>query len=130
MTKQSVWDQPTDKLSQGLGWLSLGLGLAEIAGAQPMAKSLGMKGREPLLRAFGFREIASGLGIFLSKDSMPFVAARVLGDVMDIVVLANQRRELNPKRENVDAALATVLGATALDICCLRMQAKQRAMIG
>jgi hypothetical protein len=50
-----------NSLAKGLGWLSLGLGCAELIAARPMTRALGMRGMETLVRLFGIREIAAGV---------------------------------------------------------------------
>lgn len=106
-----------DHLARGLGWFSIGLGLAELLGARRIARGLGMEGREALLRAYGAREIASGI-MSLSIDHEAGIAGRVLGDVVDVATLATARRGDNVKRGNVDLAIAAVVGVTILDIVC------------
>jgi len=44
------------RLAGGLGWFSIGLGLLELTAAGPLARGLGMRGQENLLRAYGLRE--------------------------------------------------------------------------
>ena len=50
-------------LAQGLGWFSIGLGLAELLAPGNLARFLGMEERTELIRVYGMREIATGLGI-------------------------------------------------------------------
>ena len=51
-----------DSLARALGWFSLGLGLAELLAAPRITRSLGLRGKERLIRAYGVREIAAGIG--------------------------------------------------------------------
>lgn len=54
-----------EKLAKGLGWFSIGLGTAELLAPRMVANICGMPGRNTLLiRLFGLREIAAGVGIF------------------------------------------------------------------
>ena len=103
-----------DRIARGLGWLSIGLGLGEIVMAPQLARALGMRGQEPLLRAFGAREIAAGV-LTLSVDKTLGLWARVAGDGVDAAVLAGAMRNGNSKRGNAGLALAMVLGIGALD---------------
>ena len=48
-----------EQLARGLGWFSIGLGLTEIAAAPILARTLGLVGKEGLIRAYGLREIAN-----------------------------------------------------------------------
>ena len=51
-------------MARGLGWFSIGLGLAEVLAPRALTRGLGMQGSEQLLQAYGLREIATGIGIF------------------------------------------------------------------
>src|ERR671938_390501 len=53
-----------EQLARGLGWFSIGLGLAELLAPRGVAKVAGMRGNAGLIRLFGLREIASGIAIF------------------------------------------------------------------
>lgn len=105
----------TDRLARGLGWFSIGLGLAEILAARRIARSLGMEGREAVLRAFGAREALSGI-LCLSVDKRCGLWSRVAGDGLDITTLSAGLVDDNPKRDNVALALAMVAGITLLDV--------------
>lgn len=119
MTSASLQMTPSEsrRLARFLGWVSLGLGAAEVAAPRRLARALGMQGHEPLLQLYGAREIASGVAI-LSTESASSVWSRVGGDALDIGTLALQLRHDNPKRGNVALALAAVGGITMLDWAC------------
>src|SRR5437868_6148525 len=103
-----------DRIAKGLGWFSIGLGLAEILAPRQITRALGMQGSESLVRVYGFREIAAGL-VTLSPDKHVGLWSRLAGDGLDIATLLRAMRHDNPKRGNVTVALAMVLGATLLD---------------
>jgi hypothetical protein len=105
----------SDRLAKGLGWFSLALGLVEMLAPRRLARVLGMRGHEPLLQAYGAREIASGV-VTLSPDKEVGLWSRVAGDGVDLLTLLTALRRDNPKRENVGMAIAMVLGVTMLDI--------------
>ena len=107
------------KLAMGLGWFSLGLGLYEMLAPGHLSRTLGLEGREGLLRFYGVREIGSGLGIFLTQPNpVPWVWARVGGDALDLGTLGMALKPDNPKRGNAALALASVVGVTVLDVLC------------
>ncbi len=108
------------KVARGLGWFSIGLGVAEVVAGKALGRALGMEDRSWLLRLYGVREIAAGVGIFARDNPAPWVWARVAGDVLDIATLASAYTEDNPKRDNVAAAIGSVLGITAVDYWCAR----------
>jgi hypothetical protein len=105
----------SDNLAKALGWFSIGLGLVELIGARRMAQALGMEGREGLLRAYGAREIASGVTC-LSADGMAGVWSRVAGDALDLATLFHAYSDDNPKKTNVGLAIAAVAGVALLDL--------------
>ena len=104
-----------DRLARTLGWFSIGLGLFEILAPGYLARSLGMRGREALIRAYGARELSSGV-LSLSVDKTVGLWSRVAGDGLDVVTLLGALRLRNPKRGNVTAALAMVAGVTLIDL--------------
>ena len=107
-----------DTLARGLGWFSIGLGLAEVLAPRTLTRSLGMKGHENLVRAYGIREIVTGFGILASRDPQPWIWARVGGDALDAATLAGALGPENRKRENAGLALGAVAGVAALDLYC------------
>jgi len=103
-------------LAEGLGWFSIGLGLLEVAAARSMANGLGLRGQENLVRAYGVREIVTGIGILASRpeDRGPWLWGRVAGDALDMATLAAGMRQGGGGAAGL--AMAAVLGVTVLDI--------------
>lgn len=104
--------------ARALGWFSLGLGVAEIAAPSVIARLVGARANartKGLLRALGLREVASGLGIFSASDSPRWVFSRVLGDAIDLALLAEIVRERPRQRGRALTALAAVAGVSVLD---------------
>jgi len=114
-TSKSVSFDPK-AVAEGLGWFSLALGLTELLFAKGLARTLGMKGQEGLIRAYGLREIATGVGIMKAKDPTPWIWGRVAGDALDIATLAKYATDGHAERGNVAIALGAVVGATAMDV--------------
>jgi len=102
--------------ARGLGWFSLALGFTELVFARGIARTLGMRGRDSLIRSYGARELATGIAILAAKDPAPWIWGRVAGDALDIATLARYSGSDNPGRGNVAIAMGAVLGATALDV--------------
>jgi hypothetical protein len=113
-------------LAQGLGWFSIGLGVAELVAPEQLARFLGMEEHTQLIRAYGAREIATGLGILTQEDPTPWMWGRVGGDVLDLGTLAFGLSRDNPQRGNVGMAVAAVAGVTALDIVCAQKLSAER----
>ena len=107
------------KLSLGLAWFSLGLGLYEVVAPKHLSRLLGLEGKEKLLRFYGFREIGAGLGIFASQPNpAAWVWARAGGDALDLATLGTAFRPDNPQQKNAFAVVLAVLGVTVLDMLC------------
>jgi hypothetical protein len=104
----------SDRLARNLGWFSIGLGLVELLGAHRITRTLGMEGQETMVRAFGLREIGSGM-MTLSVDKEVGLASRIVGDGLDIVTLGSAMHPDNHKQDNVAIALVMVAGVTLLD---------------
>jgi len=105
----------SDRLARNLGWFSIGLGIVELLAAEKIAGALGMRGKENLVRAFGVREVTSGI-ITLSVDKQAGLGSRIAGDALDIATLATAMRPDNPRRDNACLALLMVAGVTFLDL--------------
>jgi uncharacterized membrane protein len=70
------------------------------------------------IRAFGAREVASGLAILARPDRAGWVWSRVGGDAIDVSYLTSALNSPDADRGRVSVALAAVLGVTALDVLC------------
>jgi hypothetical protein len=81
-----------------LGWFAIGLGLAEILAPRALTRGLGMEGHEQIVRAYGVREIATGIGILSSTHPVPWIWGRVGGDALDIATLATGLQQAIRKR--------------------------------
>jgi hypothetical protein len=113
-------------LAQGLGWFSIGLGLAEVLAPRQLARSLGMDEHTRLIGAYGVREIATGIAILTQRDPTPWIWGRVAGDALDLATLATGLDRRNPERGNVGLAIAAVAGVTVLDVICAQGLSTQR----
>ena len=118
-----------DSLASGLGWFSVGLGLAQIAMPDRVARIAGI---EPtpnnirMMRTFGMRELTSGVGILTQPVPDKWLWSRVVGDVLDLTMLGVAlSRDENDRGRTMGATLA-VLGVTGLDILAARELSKKR----
>jgi hypothetical protein len=108
-------------LARGLGWFSIALGAAEVIAPKRLSRVLGLEGRETLIRAYGLREVATGIAILSAGDKTPWIWGRVAGDALDLATLSAPAFDAdNQNRRNVGIALAAVAGVTALDVMCGR----------
>lgn len=104
-------------IARGLGWFSIGLGLAEVTMPKTMARTMGLQGGHRLIQAFGLREIAAGIGILSQRKRAPWLWARVAGDALDVAALV-AALAASRKRGVVAAALASVAAVTVADVVC------------
>ncbi|RTL61191.1 MAG: hypothetical protein EKK41_27825 [Hyphomicrobiales bacterium] len=115
-----------DRLGRNLGWFSIGLGMMELMSPGRVGAALGMRRHAPMIKAFGAREIASGV-MTLSTEKKAGLWSRVVGDMLDIATLMPGLSRANPKRGNVKLALAAVLGVTALDVMAAKAVTAQNS---
>lgn len=106
-------------LARGLGWFSIGLGLAEVLMPGKLARFLGVPGQEGVIRACGAREIATGIGLLMTDNPKPWIYGRIGGDALDLVGLG---LSIEKGTEQVNAAIAAgaFAGVTALDVACAK----------
>jgi hypothetical protein len=121
------------KAVRGLGWASVGIGLAEIAAPGPVQSLLGLEDRPQhrgILRVLGIRELMHGFGILTEKQPSQHMQAgiwsRVAGDVLDTVLLGvAATRTKQPGRFTAVAASVMAIGCADL-LAAVRLQ-RQRA---
>ncbi|HET9526034.1 MAG TPA: SRPBCC family protein [Pyrinomonadaceae bacterium] len=105
------------RLARGLGWFSLGLGLTELLAPRFIARISGVPEKSSnVIRLYGLREIASGVGIFIQKNPSEALWTRVAGDVLDLTSLGLACTSPEAKRGRITFATANVLAVTALDV--------------
>jgi uncharacterized membrane protein len=109
------------RIAAGLGWFSIGLGVAEIVMPGRMARFIGVRdedGTRALLRFYGLREIASGVGILSSTQPAGWLWSRVAGDLLDLASLGSAMKSDDASRTRLAGASAAVMGVAALDVYC------------
>jgi uncharacterized membrane protein len=111
------WNE--SQLARGLGWLSLGLGIAEVVAPRGVAKFIGLRGdHNALFRLLGAREIASGIGLLTQQRPTPGAWSRVAGDAMDLALLGTAFTLPKANRGRLAGATVAVAAVTALDVLC------------
>ena len=114
--------RPAAQLAMGLGWFSIGLGLAEVAAPRSVARLIGLPedGNINTLRAFGAREIGNGIAILTQPDRAAWLWSRVGGDALDLSYLATALNSNETDSRRLMGAVAAVMGVTALDVMAAR----------
>jgi len=110
-----------ERIAYGLGWFSIGLGLAELLAPGKLSELIGVADDEAnrkLLRGYGLREIAAGAGILAQPGAAGWLWARVAGDALDLGSLGKAMASNESGRGKLAVATGAVLGVAALDILC------------
>jgi hypothetical protein len=123
---QAPGRQAETGLARFLGWFSVGLGTAELLAPTALARLIGVRQHDVLLRALGMRELASGLGIFSGGRPAGWLWSRVGGDVMDLALLGLALRSVATRRDRLALAIASVAGVMLLDILASRIASERR----
>lgn len=115
-------------MARGLGWLSIGLGVCQLMAAGRIARYLGVEEQEGLVRLYGAREIANGVGLLMTDDPRPWIYGRLAGDALDLATLG---WAVQTGREPSNAAIAAglVAGCAALDVSCARQLANEDELV-
>ncbi|HEX2721711.1 MAG TPA: SRPBCC family protein [Gemmatimonadaceae bacterium] len=116
-----------------LGWFSIGLGLAEILAPAAVARLIGVdeEDHKRLLRAYGAREIAAGVGILTRPKPTYWMWNRVIGDAVDLASLGRAMRSSTNDHTRLRMATAAVIGVTALDLVdSVRLTSEKAAATG
>lgn len=108
-----------ESLALGLGWFSIGLGLAELFAPRSVARAIGMpNASDGVLQTLGAREIANGVAILSQPDNPMWLWSRVGGDGVDLAYLSSGLQDDSVDTGKLGIAMAAVLGVTALDAIC------------
>lgn len=94
----------TQALACGLGIFSIAIGVAELVAPRWIAGVAGARVSPNMIRAFGVREIATGVGLLMASKRGPWLWGRVAGDALDVASVRNP------------AAITALAGVTALDV--------------
>ena len=109
-----------ENLARGLGWLSLGIGIAQVLAPRTVARLCGVPVPPALMIACGLREIACGVGLLTQQQPAPWLKVRSAGDVLDLAGLGCGALVPGADRRRIAIATAAVAGVTAVDVYCSR----------
>lgn len=116
----------SQRLVDGLGYLSLGVGVAQIAAPRLVAWLTGSQPRrahKSIVRALGVRELAAGAGIISARTTSPWLWARAAGDAVDLALLGSGLAWGRVGRKRRVLAIAAVGGMAAVDVLAGRRAA-------
>ncbi|HET9985308.1 MAG TPA: SRPBCC family protein [Longimicrobiales bacterium] len=112
-------DHQAERLARGLGWFSIGLGLAEIVAPDRVADLIGVRDSRTtrsVLRGLGMREVMSGIGILTESRKAGWLWSRVGGDAIDLTLLSRAMGSEDTDRSKAAMATAAVAGVALLDL--------------
>jgi hypothetical protein len=82
-----------------------------------MSRAAGVEVSSALMRAYGLRELACGMGILMARDPTAFLWARAAGDVIDMATLAATTNRVDAQsRSRAVVSAVQVAGVAALDV--------------
>lgn len=118
-----------DRVARRLGWLSMGLGLAQLLMPRRVQQLAGLPlgDYSAVIRAAGVRELVHGLLIFMQARPHQAMWTRVAGDVMDLGLLAAATRQRCVDQPRLALTMATVAGIWALDLATAVQLRRQNA---
>lgn len=108
-----------ERRAVGLGWFSVGLGLAQLLAPRQVARLIGADGDDSntrtVLMGVGVRELTCGIGLLSKSRPAAWAWARFAGDVMDLALLGYVWQQNGVSREKMLGVGGTVLGAALAD---------------
>lgn len=111
--------EPMERSTDGLGWFSLGLGLAQLIAPRQVARLIGVDEDDENVKlamlAVGVRELTCGLGLLSHSKPAVWAWARVAGDIVDLALLGTAMQSPKADHERLLAATASVVGVTGVD---------------
>jgi hypothetical protein len=106
------------KVARFLGYASVAIGLVELVWADSLALSLGLSRFEWLVRAYGVREVLTGVLILVSEDPTPWIWLRVIGDALDGATLGWGYMRDPYKVTSIAITFVTVTPIIIADVWC------------
>ncbi len=113
--KGSFGSMSPEQVANGLGWFSIGLGLAEFIAPRTMSRVIGARRDHPtLMRIFGLREMAAG-AVILSGMRAAGCWTRVAGDALDLACLGKTLATPGSDKGRAVFSTVNVAAVTAAD---------------
>jgi uncharacterized membrane protein len=103
------------RIAYALGWLSIGVGLAQIFAPRAVSRLIGAPRYSRIVRAMGVRELVTGIGMLTGRNPAPWLWSRVAGDVADGALLGAASLARGADRKRIGVTAAAVAAAAALD---------------
>lgn len=114
-----------EQLARGLGWFSIGIGIAQVVAPRTVARLCGVPVPPPLMVLCGLREIVCGVGLLTQDEPQPWIRTRLAGDAIDLAGVGAGALVPGAERRRLAVAGAAVAGVGALDAYCSRELARR-----
>ena len=114
-----------EQLARGLGWFSIGIGIAQVVAPRTIARLCGVPVPAPLMVLCGLREIVCGVGLLTQDEPQPWIRTRLAGDALDLAGFGAGALTPGADRRRVAVAGAAVAGVSALDAYCAYQLARR-----
>ncbi|HVL50107.1 MAG TPA: SRPBCC family protein [Actinomycetota bacterium] len=116
------------RIARALGWFSLGIGIPQVLMPGRVNRLVGLENtliKRQVMRLVGFREIATGAGIFFSQPKpAEWLWARAGGDLMDLLMLKRAFGNPMSRKGRLLLATADVAVIGALDVIQARKHSR------
>ncbi len=119
-------------LARSVGWLALGLGIAQLIAPRRVSRLVGIRPSGLgcwAVRMLGAKEVACGLGILRRENPKQWLRARAISRALDVALLmrarAARKRWFHGGSDawRLGTGLVGVAGVAALDLLALRNSA-------
>lgn len=109
-----------ERIAEGLGWFSLGLGVAQLLAPEALNRLAGIRdddGARRAQRLVGVREVGAFAAIMVDRPrpALP-LWSRVGGDLIDLALLGHAWQDKRESAPRLALTIASIAGVTGLDI--------------
>ena len=108
-------DPHAQRLPIGIGWISLGIGLALTRAPVGTAKFLGWERRERSARLVGAADLIIGTGLLMSPRRSRWMLARATLNAVIGAIYARALADSTPRRKRAVGGVCLMIGLTAND---------------
>ena len=105
----------TQRLATGVGWVSLGMGVAMTLDPRRSADALGWAGRERLTRLVGAVDVILGPGLLLGRRRARWMLARAFLNAAIGLVYVQILMSGNPRSKGAGAGAGLMAALTVFD---------------
>src|SRR5690349_13122050 len=102
------------KIAAGLGWFSVGMGVAEIVAPGAVSKLIGVKRKSSDTRWRGVRKLAAGIGLMQAPQSGMGLLTRAGANVLELSRMRSRSRRRGSNSGRAAIGLAALAGVAAI----------------